>query len=769
MSATGLGGPGPGPGPATGSGSGASNPRKFSEKIALHTQRQAEETAAFQEVMMDITSTRLQAQKLHLARTQGPYYGGSLPNVNQIGRNPLDFQGSFQSSLESNRSTRHHGLVERVQRDRRFVSPVRPYRNRQVDNSLYNSAYLSPPPDASWRRTNSDSALHTSVMNPPMGDRFSRGGPALNPQGSRRSGQSDAENRRMFPYPVPPIEENVLDEDKLLKAWDIKKPLSSSRPRSCEVPGINIFTSPEQPSTPVQGVPQVSSTGGSLPDLSSLHFPSPLPTPLDQDEPSYPGPFTLSGGSSTGNLASTLTQLGINAAGGNGSYHHPSPGFLASLQSTLSNPNLQSSLSNPNIQSSLSSHSFSNSLSSASLHSSLSNPSLQSSLSSSPSLSSQSLHSSLSNSSLQSGSNPSYSSGVGMAGSGSSPYTVMLAGQGQPSLSTSPRRRVQLSPLILPMVGESWRHHSKQFSPTISPTLSSISQGVPLDTSKLPLDQRLPPYSLSQSLHHQPPPSLPSSQSGQQPPSVGQHHQQQLHRLQQPRTNTQQQLHLQNLRNQHLQQHYGSPQRLMGTQPNMPVKSESALEPCTQTSSLCQVKLDMEQQVEQQRGGGLPQQQQINLNTDFYNDALFSSLLEDPYLSLQLSGKSNQQFTAESPADGLSMNHSSLSQNQFPSNSQGHLELQEPGYQQQLNNQNQNYGGGDNRQNVPNIILTGDSPTGLSKEIASALSHVPGFEMDPFSLDEQLRMDPLSLDMLEGDLMLADPAVEDSFRCDRLK
>ncbi|MEQ2216892.1 CREB-regulated transcription coactivator 2, partial [Xenoophorus captivus] len=113
----------------------------------------------------------------------------------------------------------------------------------------------------------------------------------------------------------------------------LPQPLSSSRPRSCEVPGIknlpfppSIFTSPEQPSTPVQGVPQVPSTGGSLPDLSSLHFPSPLPTPLDQDEPSYPGPSTLSGGSSTGNLASTLTQLGINAAGGNSSYHHPSPG-----------------------------------------------------------------------------------------------------------------------------------------------------------------------------------------------------------------------------------------------------------------------------------------------------------------------------------------------------------------------------------------------------------------------------------------------------------
>uniref|UniRef100_A0A8C1LPF0 Transducer of regulated CREB activity N-terminal domain-containing protein n=1 Tax=Cyprinus carpio TaxID=7962 RepID=A0A8C1LPF0_CYPCA len=53
---------GPAPGPNHGGSvpaPGASNPRKFSEKIALHTQRQAEETAAFQEVMMDLSSTRI--------------------------------------------------------------------------------------------------------------------------------------------------------------------------------------------------------------------------------------------------------------------------------------------------------------------------------------------------------------------------------------------------------------------------------------------------------------------------------------------------------------------------------------------------------------------------------------------------------------------------------------------------------------------------------------------------------------------------------------
>uniref|UniRef100_A0A3B3UNB7 Transducer of regulated CREB activity N-terminal domain-containing protein n=1 Tax=Poecilia latipinna TaxID=48699 RepID=A0A3B3UNB7_9TELE len=37
----------------------SNNPRKFSEKIALHNQKQAEETAAFEEVMKDLSITRL--------------------------------------------------------------------------------------------------------------------------------------------------------------------------------------------------------------------------------------------------------------------------------------------------------------------------------------------------------------------------------------------------------------------------------------------------------------------------------------------------------------------------------------------------------------------------------------------------------------------------------------------------------------------------------------------------------------------------------------
>uniref|UniRef100_A0A3B5L1E5 Transducer of regulated CREB activity N-terminal domain-containing protein n=1 Tax=Xiphophorus couchianus TaxID=32473 RepID=A0A3B5L1E5_9TELE len=71
----------------------SNNPRKFSEKIALHNQKQAEETAAFEEVMKDLNITRLQLQKtqyLQLGQNRGQYYGGSLPNVNQIGNGNID-------------------------------------------------------------------------------------------------------------------------------------------------------------------------------------------------------------------------------------------------------------------------------------------------------------------------------------------------------------------------------------------------------------------------------------------------------------------------------------------------------------------------------------------------------------------------------------------------------------------------------------------------------------------------------------------------------
>ncbi|XP_074709326.1 CREB-regulated transcription coactivator 2 isoform X1 [Strix uralensis] len=713
MAAAGAGA-GPGPGAGSSAGAGASNPRKFSEKIALQKQRQAEETAAFEEVMMEICSTRLQAQKLRLAHSRGPYYSGSLPNVNQIGSGVSDFQGPLHSPLDSTRSTRHHGLVERVQRDpRRMMSPLRRY-VRQIDSSPYGPTYLSPPPEPSWRRTmpwgnfpmekghlfrlpsalnrtNSDSALHTSVMNPNPQDAYlgpSQGAP---PPG-RRSGFLDGDaDSKVFLFQVPPIEETFDDNKHSLKPWDTKKLSSSSaRPRSCEVPGIHIFPSPDQPAN-VPLIPSALNTGGSLPDLTNLHFPSPLPTPLDPDETPYP---SLSGGNSTSNLANTMTHLGISGSMGLAT-GYDSPGLTSPMQSSLSNPSLQSSLSNPNLQASLRS---------PSLQSSLSNPSLQSSQSSSSipsSLSNQSLpsslSSSLSNPSLptsprsqpiqSSPSNPSLPSGL----SGSS-YAPMV----QAAINTSPRRRVPLSPLTLPMGGDSRRQHPKQFSPTMSPTLSSITQGVPLDTSKLPADQRLPPYSYSQ------PGLLLQSQPSQKA----------LHQpLQSP--------------------------------PQPPLPPAPPTRPPVPPSGATH----------------RPYAPQYQPN------ASLQQQLGQPLSDFGL-GSFEQFGMGESPTGNSGGFPEELGGLSYPPS--------EGTYDPHVLNR-QNLSNCSRHGPIPNIILTGDSPPGISKEIATALAGVPGFEVDAaaLGLEEDLKIEPLTLDGLnmlsDPYALLTDPAVEDSFRTDRLQ
>ncbi|XP_049645236.1 CREB-regulated transcription coactivator 1 isoform X2 [Suncus etruscus] len=286
----------------------SNNPRKFSEKIALHTQKQAEETAAFEEVMKDLSLTRaarLQLQKaqyLQLGPSRGQYYGGSLPNVNQLGSSAgdLPFQTPFQSSgLDTSRTTRHHGLVDRVYRERgRLGSPHRrplsvDKHGRQADSCPYGTVYLSPPVDSSWRRTNSDSALHRSTTAPAQTEPF-------------MGGSQDAHQKRVLLLTVPGMEEPAGESDKnhQKQTWDGKK--AGTRPRSCEVPGINIFPSPEQES-PGNLTPAAYNTGGSLPDLTHIHFPPPLPTPLDPEEPSFPA---LNSSGSAGNLAANLMGLG---------------------------------------------------------------------------------------------------------------------------------------------------------------------------------------------------------------------------------------------------------------------------------------------------------------------------------------------------------------------------------------------------------------------------------------------------------------------------
>ncbi|XP_023390321.1 CREB-regulated transcription coactivator 1 isoform X7 [Pteropus vampyrus] len=642
----------------------SNNPRKFSEKIALHNQKQAEETAAFEEVMKDLSLTRaarLQLQKsqyLQLGPSRGQYYGGSLPNVNQIGSGTVDlpFQTPFQSSgLDTSRTTRHHGLVDRVYRERgRLGSPHRrplsvDKHGRQIsfsrglgwesgallltagprvyladgtassgwisqaDSCPYGTVYLSPPADTSWRRTNSDSALHQSTMTPTQPEPFT-------------GGSQDAHQKRVLLLTVPGMEETTSETDKNLskQTWDTKK--TGSRPKSCEVPGINIFPSADQENTTAL-IPAAHNTGGSLPDLTNIHFPSPLPTPLDPEEPTFPA---LSSSSSTGNLAANLTHLGIGT-------------------------------------------------------------------------------------------------GQGMSTPVSSPQH-RPAGVSPLSLSSEARRQ----------------QAQQQVSPTLSP-LSPITQAVAMDA--LSLEQQLPYAFFTQAGSQQPPP--PQPQPPPPPPPASQ---------QQPPPPPPQ-----------------VPVGLPSGGPLMPSNSLTRgpqLPPLSVTvpSSLPQSPPDNPgqppmgiditsapalQQYRTSAGspanqsptspvsnqgfspGSSPQLEQFNM----METAISSSSLYSPGSTLNYS---------QAAMMGLMGSHGSLPDTQqlgYPSHS-----------------------------SIPNIILTvtGESPPSLSKELTSTLAGVGDVSFDSdsqFPLDE-LKIDPLTLDGLhmlnDPDMVLADPATEDTFRMDRL-
>ncbi|XP_025022991.1 CREB-regulated transcription coactivator 2 [Python bivittatus] len=611
-----------------------------------------------------------------------------------------------------------------------MISPLRRY-VRQIDSSPYSPAYLSPPAEPSWRRTmpwgnfpvekerlfrlpaslnrtNSDSALHTSVMNPNPQNAYlgpSQAAPPLN----RKSGYLDTDtDSKVFLFQVPSIEESLLDDEKQsLKPWDTKKLSSSSaRPRSCEVPGIHIFPSPDQPAN-LPLIPSALNTGGSLPDLTNLHFPSPLPTPLDPEESAYP---SLSGGNSTSNLANTMTHLGISGGMNLGHGYDP-PGLCSSMQSSLSNPCLQSSLNAPALRASPSSSSIASSMGGQSLPSSLSTPSLSTSLSNPSlptSLSAHSMPSAPANPGrpppLQQHQPPPGFGGPASSSSSSSSTASSPAASFTP-LNASPRRRVPLSPLTLPMGGDARRQHPKQFSPTMSPTLSSITQGVPLDTSKLPADQRLPPYPYSQ-------PGL----------------------LLQPSQKTQHQV-------------PGgvspSPQTRQLSQPPCPYPGHY------QPNSMLQHQLG------QQLG-----------------DFGFSNFDQYSFVDNMTGGFA---FNSNAFSEDVGALNYSQSDNVGPpgggggSNSAG-TATNDPHLLTRQNLSNCSRHGP-----IPNIILTGDSPPGISKEIASVLASMPGFEMDSASLglDEDLKIEPLSLDGLnmlsDPYVLLTDPSVEDSFRTDRLQ
>nr|XP_039257991.1 CREB-regulated transcription coactivator 1-like isoform X1 [Styela clava] len=284
------------------------NPRKFSEKIALHNQKQAEETAAFERIMQEVSVTR-QPQRLHphpQAFLRPSYLGGSLPNVNQMSGPPMEMQ-MRQGMYEDFKPPHMRHQV-------RFDSRPRPYRRPDFQNrhprhvegmpgGPYSGPYLSPPADTSWRsfalsRTNSDSALHQSVMNPNSQAPFSNfnnvpGHLSAMPQQPRRDLMDTS------------MSKSVLDAEKFHQHLQ-----APNGPKSCEDSHMGVLQNTAECTNHRQGMPptptnqpglshvtQIGNNTGSLPDLTNLHIPSPLPNPIDYDEQQKQMPQNQQGGS----------------------------------------------------------------------------------------------------------------------------------------------------------------------------------------------------------------------------------------------------------------------------------------------------------------------------------------------------------------------------------------------------------------------------------------------------------------------------------------
>ncbi|PSN58096.1 hypothetical protein C0J52_06492 [Blattella germanica] len=115
------------------------------------------------------------------------------------------------SSALSNLEEMKAGRSESPYRERCRGSggPIRPRPNeKRTDSSPYGiGVYLSPPPDTSWRRTNSDSALHQSAMNMGITDGQLLGiglADTLDPSRKQLSASSDGRPRSCYEVPRVP-------------------------------------------------------------------------------------------------------------------------------------------------------------------------------------------------------------------------------------------------------------------------------------------------------------------------------------------------------------------------------------------------------------------------------------------------------------------------------------------------------------------------------------------------------------------------------------
>ena len=249
----------------------------------------------------------------------------SLPNVNHMSNSQrnttgIDLQSALNSLEEikqgrapSNRERRHaspnsgtnmasrshHSTIRSMHPTSHHSNKTSDHHRRASPASPYSTPYLSPP-DV-WRRTNSDSALHQSAL---MAERNEgaycnasanqgRRSPVFVASSSLTNISNAGDHNHHQHSSVPWVDERsqlesqkepppqyTLDGTILHSSNNGNSENNSLRPKSCDVPGITIYTSQEEPNTGHHHVP-ILANDGSLPDLTSFHFPAPLATPID--------------------------------------------------------------------------------------------------------------------------------------------------------------------------------------------------------------------------------------------------------------------------------------------------------------------------------------------------------------------------------------------------------------------------------------------------------------------------------------------------------
>uniref|UniRef100_A0A182PJG4 Transducer of regulated CREB activity N-terminal domain-containing protein n=1 Tax=Anopheles epiroticus TaxID=199890 RepID=A0A182PJG4_9DIPT len=294
------------------------NPRKYRDKIKIQEEKMKLQQQEFERTMLEVSPIfdRRASKSANLSPTTGTlgtFRGGSLPNVNNENKQYQEKAEDGTTLTELKPYTQPETIKVKKEispktstpshtRESRGRTPGGPMRNRQSsrnhDTSPYGNStvHLIPPMENNWHRSISDSAIHQSLCQ--------------NQASSKRSTnarQQDATHLTTHsPLTLSPtVQRKISNAQHISKvhnshmtnnhhnhhhhhhhpsnhhdngsSQDIRSRSSTALPR---LPGINIYPSQNHPDS-IQ-IPIPSNTG-SLPDLTSVGYPSMYPATLDQE------------------------------------------------------------------------------------------------------------------------------------------------------------------------------------------------------------------------------------------------------------------------------------------------------------------------------------------------------------------------------------------------------------------------------------------------------------------------------------------------------